>query len=97
MQQSLFNPWYVDENSWGVEIIDESTKYKGTVIQIKSLEFPDDNSPEIALDFHIISKPEGLTDEDYKEQKFSDILQTVIEQMLRKVIEEHANRETNSK
>lgn len=96
MQQNLFNPWYVDENSWGVEITEES-KYKGTVIQIKSLEFPDEEKPELALDFHIISRPGGTTDEDFKSSEFNNLLQTVIEQMLHKVIEEHANRETNSK
>jgi len=95
MQQNLFNPWFVDENNWGIEIITEN-EYKGTVIQIKSLDFVD-NSNDVSLDFHIISKPDGINEEEYKKEEFNNILQASIELLLRKVIDEHASRETNSK
>ncbi len=95
LRNELFKPWFVGED-WGFEIIDG--EYKGVTAQIKSLNWPDENTNELALDYHIVHKPELITDEDIKGDTFKAVMELIINDILREAIDElKQTRDNDSK
>ena len=88
---NLYAPWAVDNAHWGVEIT--QGEYKDAVIQIEHVEFKDDTSGELQVDYHIVNYPEGMVKEDFDKSNFVELFQLVISDILSKAVEGY--KETN--
>ena len=86
LRNDLFKPWFVGEKDWGFEIIDG--EYNGVTVQIEKLDWPDEGSNELALDYHVVHKPELVTDEDIKSDTFKAVVEVIINDILREAINE---------
>ena len=84
LRNELFRPWFVGEKDWGFEIIDG--EFSGVTVQIEKLEFPDENSSELALDYHVVHKPELITDEHIKSDMFKVVIELIINDILKEAI-----------
>ena len=71
LRNELFRPWFVGEKDWGFEIIDG--EFNGVALQIENLDFPDEGSSNISLDYNILNKRD-LINNEYKnyEDKFDE-------------------------
>ena len=85
LRNDLFKPWFVG-NDWGFEIIDG--EFNGVTVQIAKLVRPDEGSNELALDYHVVHKPELITDEDIKSDTFKAVVEVIINDILREAIDE---------
>ena len=85
LRNELFKPWFVG-NDWGFEIIDG--EFNGVTVQIAKLDWPDEGSNELALDYHVVHKPELVTDEDIKSDTFKAVVEVIINDILREAINE---------
>ena len=85
LRNDLFKPWFVG-NDWGFEIIDG--EFNGVTVQIAKLDWPDEGSNELALDYHVVHKPELITDEDIKNDTFKAVVEVIINDILREAINE---------
>ena len=86
LRNDLFKPWFVGEKDWGFEIIDG--EFKDVTVQIEKLDWPDDGKSELALDYHVVHKPEIITDEDVKSDKFKVVMDIIINDILREAIDD---------
>ena len=86
LRNELFKPWFVGEKDWGFEIIDG--EYKGVTVQIEKLDWPDEGKSELALDYHVVHKPEIITDEDITGDKFKVIIEVIINDILKEAIDD---------
>ena len=86
LRNDLFKPWFVGEKDWGFEIIDG--EFRNVTVQIEKLDWPDEDSSELALDYHIVHKPELITDEDIKSDTFKAVVEVIINDILREAIDE---------
>ena len=89
LRGDLYQPWFV-EDKWGFEII--SGDFLGVVVEIEKMDF-DDKINEVVVDYHVISKPESLTQEELKGQLFEQLYQNIINDILREAIEIHKNEQ----
>jgi hypothetical protein len=92
-----YEPWgFKDEEQqvdlWGVKLLDGN--FAGTTISINSVEM-EDNNENVKLDFTFIRKPEGKTEEQLTSEEFNNIMAEVINDILRKTINEFENRDGN--
>ena len=85
LRNDLFKPWFVG-NDWGFEIIDG--EFNNVTVQIAKLDWPDEGSNELALDYHVVHKPELVTDEDIKSDTFKAVVEVIINDILREAINE---------
>lgn len=85
LRNDLFKPWFVG-NDWGFEIIDG--EFRNVTVQIEKLDWPDEDSNELALDYHVVHKPELITDEDIKSDTFKAVVEVIINDILREAIDE---------
>ncbi|MFZ9611071.1 MAG: hypothetical protein ACO294_10255 [Methylococcales bacterium] len=87
LRNDLFKPWFVGEKDWGFEIIDG--EFKEVTVQIEKLEFPAEDSPELQLDYHVVHKPDHISDEDIKGDMFKAVMEAIINDILREAIDIH--------
>ena len=85
LRNDLFKPWFVG-NDWGFEIIDG--EFSGVTIQIEKLDLPNEEVNELALDYHVVHKPELVTDDEIKSDKFKAVIEVIINDILREAIDE---------
>ena len=96
LRNELFKPWFVGEKDWGFEIIDG--EFNGVTVQIEKLDLPNEEINELALDYHVVHKPELITDEDIKGDKFKAVIEVIINDILREAIDEvKQTRDNDSK
>ena len=86
LRNDLFKPWFVGKKDWGFEIIDG--EFRNVTVQIEKLDWPDEDSSELALDYHIVHKPELITDEDIKSDTFKAVVEVIINDILREAIDD---------
>ena len=84
LRNELYKPWFVGEADWGFEITDG--EFKDVFIQIEKLDIGDGEASNLKLDYHTIRKPELITDEDLKGQKFQSTIELIINDILREAI-----------
>lgn len=97
LRNDLYKPWFVGEKDWGFEII--SGDYLGTVVQIKKLDFPQDDE-NLAIDFHTISKPSSVTDEMLAGDNFKLVFETIVNDILTEALDtlkDEQDRDNNIK
>jgi hypothetical protein len=88
LREDLYTPWFADKD-WGFEFI--SGDFIGTVVQITELKFPEQSGEEASVDYHVIKKPEHVTDEDIKGDLFRSSFELVINDILKEAIENYEN------
>lgn len=84
LRGDLYQPWFVGEDKWGFEII--SGDYLGVVLQIEKFDIVDDTN-ETTLDYHVINKPDLLSEEELKSEMFSQVIGTIINDILSEMIQ----------
>ena len=87
LRNELYKPWFVGEKDWGFEIVDG--EFNGVAVQIEKLDFPDEGSDRLALDYHIVHKPDLITDEAVKSDMFKAVMEVIINDILREAINDH--------
>ena len=88
LREDLYTPWFQD-NDWGFEFI--SGEFLGTVVQITEVKLPDDSGGEASVDYHVINKPEHVTEEDIKGDLFRTSFELVINDILKEAIDNYEN------
>lgn len=95
--QVKYRPWTIQENgidAWGF-VIDEG-KYADTVISINDIKLLDDTDG-VNLDYNVHKKPDSLESVNISEEKdFADILQYILQDIIKKAIDEHDNRKDST-
>jgi hypothetical protein len=92
LRNELYQPWFVGEKDWGFEIIDG--EYRGSIIQIEKLDFPNEDSNELALDYHVITKPESPSI-DQTSETFKAVIELIVNDILREAIDEFKQTRDN--
>ena len=86
LRNELFKPWFVGED-WGFEIIDG--EFKDVTLQITKFEFKESNDGNVDLEYHVVRKPEILTDEDLKNPEFQAVVEVIINDILKEAIDHY--------
>lgn len=86
LRNELYQPWFIGEKDWGFEIIDG--EFKDVSVQIQSIEFADKDN-KVDLEYHIINKPEHITESDTKGELFVNVVELIINDILKEAIENH--------
>ena len=84
--KEYYIPWAV-ENNWGIEIT--QGKFEGSVIQIETLDFAEEETGQLQVDFHTINIPDGILKEDYETSEFTDMMQLIISDIIAEAIRIH--------
>lgn len=84
LRNELYKPWFVNKD-WGFEIIDG--EFSGTVIQIEELDFAKDDSSGLDIKYHVINKPEIVTEDLIKSDLFKTIFETIVNDIVREAVE----------
>jgi len=100
LRNELYTPWF-NNSDWGFEVIDG--EFSGVVVQVSELELKeetDENDSNLSVNYHIISKPEIITEEQVKSDLFSALFQTIITDIVKEAVEAYDsdnNRNNDSK
>ena len=86
LRNELFKPWFVGED-WGFEIIDG--EFKDVTLQITKFEFKESNDGNVDLEYHVVRKPEILTEEDLKKPEFQAVVEVIINDILKEAIDHY--------
>jgi hypothetical protein len=92
--QVKYEPWSVKNDKmdlWGFRITEG--EYENTVVSIKSVELTDDG---VALDYNYIATPPDKTEEDMKTEEFNSVMEFIMNDILKKAIDEFENRNSNT-
>lgn len=92
-----YEPWSVQNEEvdlWGVVITDGT--FAGTIISFNDVSLMEEDSGA-QLDYTIYKIPEGFDSEKVSENpEFNDCLQFIVEDILKKAIDNYENRESNT-
>lgn len=84
MLDELYKIWSVDDEKWGIEII--QGKYNGAVIQIDDLKVVE-KEEAVELSFHILQTPGEISREELRNKEFDDMLQCIISEIISNAFE----------
>jgi hypothetical protein len=93
LRNDLFQPWFVGESQWGFEII--SGEFQGISVQIESVEFSDSPDGNLALDYHLVHRPEMFSEDVSKDPLFIHTIELIINDILTEAIAGLKNDEQN--
>jgi hypothetical protein len=106
LRNSLYKPWFVDEDKWGFEII-HGHPFKGVIVQLKYVQSEDLNLSEheiiesdktsLGVEYYIISKPKHVTDEQLKGHKFRTTFDLIVNDILKEALQVDNDRNNNTK
>ena len=93
--QVNFEPWKVNEdtNIWGVKILDGN--FEGAMIAFNEFDSEDDSN-NFKLDYTIVKEADGKTMSEMNGPAFDEMLNYVVNEILRRAIDEYENRNSNS-
>ena len=86
LRNELFKPWFVGDD-WGFEIVDG--EFKEVTLQITKFEFKESSDGNVDLEYHVVRKPEILTDEDLKKPEFQAVVEVIINDILKEAIDHY--------
>lgn len=93
LRNTLFKPWFVNEDDWGIEIIDGP--FKEVCIQFKDIAFEENSEGNCQLDYHMVRKPEEITQEILDGPEFTSTLEIIINEILRTALEDYESSRNN--
>ncbi len=91
LRNDLYKPWFKDED-WGFEIVDG--EYSGVVVQVSNLQLKDettDDDSNLSVEYHVIYKPELITEDQVKSDLFVSLFQTIILDIVKEAVENYSN------
>lgn len=94
LRNDLYKPWFASEKDWGFEIIDG--QFSGVIVQIERVEFVETEDGNLEAEYHIVSKPEIISDNDIKSDLFEAIFQNIIVDIIKEAVEEHEQNRNNN-
>ena len=96
LRNDLYKPWFASEKDWGFEIIDG--QFSGVIVQIEKVEFVETDGGNLEAEYHIVSKPEIISEEDVKGDLFEAVFQNIIVDIIKEAVEDYEqNRNNNTK
>ncbi len=96
LRNNLYKPWILKED-WGIEIAEG--EFSGLVLQITDVQFDENKESNLSVEYHVISKPDLITDEMLKEDLFVSTFNLIMNDIVREAIEiykEDENRNHNT-
>lgn len=95
LRNELYKPWFSKDKDWGFEVIDG--EYSGVVVQVTDLKFKNEptENDNLSVEYHIIHKPEIISEESVKSDLFNALFQTIITDLVSEAIENYANNRDN--
>lgn len=94
LRNDLYRPWFVGEKDWGFEFI--SGEFNGVVVQVEGLEFSDKNDGSVDLNFHVVMKPEHLSEMEVKGELFNQTIEVVINDILKEALDHYEQTGSNN-
>jgi hypothetical protein len=97
LRNDLYRPWFLDKEKWGFEII--SGEYKDVVVQIEKLDFKDTEEGNLDVEYHVVYKPEILSEEETKGDMFKTTFELIVNDIVREAIDtlDENTRNNNTK
>ena len=100
LRNELYAPWF-NKDDWGFEIIDG--EFSGVVVQVTEVNFKEETQEDnsnLSVNYHIINKPEIISEELVKGDMFDALFQTIITDIVKEALEAYDsdnNRDNDSK
>lgn len=94
LRDKLYAPWFGGNIEWGFHVIDGS--YSEVVVQVENLEFQETDDGNLSVEYHIISKPDRLTDEDLKADEFKEMFQLIVNDIVKEAVEIYETKDDRS-
>lgn len=94
--QVSYDPWSIKKEGvdvWGIKINDG--RYKDTVISINDINLDQGTNGEVKLDYEYLIRPKHLTDDDFNTEEFDKTMSFILEDILRKAMDESRNSYTS--
>lgn len=85
LRNDLYRPWFLDKEKWGFEII--SGDFKDVVVQLEKLEFNETAEGNLDVEYHVVHKPEILSEEEIKGELFKTTFELIVNDIVREAIE----------
>lgn len=85
LRNDLYKSWALENDKWGFEII--SGDFLGVIVEIQDIKFTEEGSSQVDVDYHVINKPETLTQEDVSGELFTNTFQLIINDILTEAIQ----------
>lgn len=96
--QVKYEPWGFkkeDESLWGIRILEG--KFANTVISFNDVSLKEDGNSNLQLDYTVLKSPDDILEKYMSEDPdFQKEMGWIMEDILRKAINEYENRESNS-
>jgi len=95
--QTKYEPWALkneEDDMWGITIVEG--KFKDLIIAFNSMNFAEDDQG-VNLDYTLYRVPENVDKDIISEDpEFKNVLQYIVEDIIKKAIDEYENRKDNS-
>ena len=91
--QVSYDPWKLEEKAWGVKIT--SGQFAETTIGFNNFNF--DVPEAVAVDFSFVSITEGTDPENADRDSFTQVLQYIVTDLLKRAIAFDEDRKSNPK
>lgn len=92
-----YEPWGFEreeQSHWGVRILEG--KFANTVISFNDISLQEEGDSNLQLDYTVVHHPENMMEKYMSEDPdFQKDMGWILEDILRKAINEHENRESN--
>lgn len=86
LRGDLYKPWFLEKDKWGFEIIDG--EYCGVVVQLEKLDFAEEGEEgNLDVVYHVVHKPELLSDDNVKGELFKSTFELIINDILREALD----------
>lgn len=99
LRNDIYRPWFLESDKWGFEIIDGD--FSGVVIQLEKLDFAEEGEEgNFDVSYHIIHKPELVSEEDVKGELFKSTFELIVNDILREaldIVKDEQNRNDDTK
>ena len=93
-----YEPWGLkseEKELWGVRILEG--KFENTVLSFNDIQLENKGDSNLMLDYSVVQTPENMMEKYMSEDpEFQSIMSEILEDVLRKAINEYENRESNS-
>lgn len=89
----MFRPWAAGDK-WGVELTEGI--FDGVVIQIEEVKFLDNSdNGNVEMEYNRIHTPAHLNESDFQSENFSNVMNSVINQILMEAVQHYEQNRNN--
>jgi hypothetical protein len=93
-----YEPWGFkkeDDTKWGIRILEG--KFENAILSFNDVKLEDTGESNLQLDYSVVKAPDNMMEKYMSEDpEFNKIMGEIMEDILRKAINEYENRESNS-